>query len=85
MVQILKYVLWISDIITKRYKLEGKQLTEKEFLKSLGPVITNSIDWDGYRALRANKKSNLKDLTNPDGDILMLEKVYDKEIEVLNK
>ena len=63
----------------------GKQLTEKEFLKSLGPVITNSVNWGGYRTLRGNKKPHLKDSTNPDGNIVMLEIVYDKKIEVLNQ
>ncbi|XP_033231597.1 uncharacterized protein LOC117182607 [Belonocnema kinseyi] len=45
--------------ITKRFKNYGKNSTEKEFLKVLGPVITNAVNWDGHRALRAKNKTKI--------------------------
>ena len=63
MVQILTYVLRISDIITKPYKLMDKQLTEKEFLKSLGPVITNSIDWGRLSGSKSKQETTFERFT----------------------
>ncbi|XP_043473226.1 uncharacterized protein LOC122505577 [Leptopilina heterotoma] len=43
------------DYITKKWKSYGTELIEKDFLRVLGPVITNATDWDGHRSSRTKK------------------------------
>ncbi|XP_043460900.1 uncharacterized protein LOC122497699 [Leptopilina heterotoma] len=67
----------ILDIIKRIYKQKSLPLTEKEFFKALGPVITNAIDWDGNRAQRTLKKKELSEAvekTNSE-DTLETEKI----------
>ena len=52
---------FISDCILTTYAKKSLRLTEREPFRA-GPVLTNALDWNGHRALRAKKKSFLEDV-----------------------